>query len=348
MMQPERRLSRRKEPPRLTYVNLESQHPGRLQDISESGLRFCVIDPLEPSWQVHFWFNANSKRIRGTGELVWTDAARKTGGLRFTHLPEETREQIRHWLDGSSPHPGATEGPAPGLAAWEAPSFRKSNHYKTPAPGSGFSLAPSRSQALVTASRQRRNPPPAPVKVHSEIAPLPSIGTFFQEICRPPFKTICAAVLVMSLTVSSAFYHRQVSEWLSGRKMRTSSPGLAQTPRLEFDAVAPQILSSTGPEPVESNLMNSTSPQAPAIEARFRKPPAPSKTFFVQVAAVRSEVEALAWFELLGQRKLPVFARKSSVDGFYRVLVGPYPDEDSARITPRELERSGYESFIRH
>ena len=345
MIETERRLSRRKQPQRPTYINLESEYPGKVQDISESGLQFRVIDPLEPFWEIHFSFNANSKRIRGTGDLVWTDAARKTGGLRFTHLPEETREQIRRWLEETSPGPGANKDSIQGFAR-EASSYRESNRNRAPAPD--MPLCPSRSQPLVSTFMQQGSRTPAPQRNPSAVAPLPSLGTFFQEICRPPFKTIIATVMVMILTISSAVYRRVVVEWLTGPRARASGRGTVQTPSLEFGKVGPQILSTTGLLSAGSSLMESPSLQPPAVETTFPKTLTSNKRLFVQVAAVRSEVEALEWFEILGQRKLPVFARKPSVDGFYQVLVGPYPDEDSARITQRELERSGYESFIRH
>ncbi len=122
MKQQERRTSMRKAPQRPMYINLESTNPGIVRDVSEGGLRFRVIDPLEPSWQIHFWFVANSNRLRGTGDLVWLDATRKTGGLRFTHLAGETRNQIRSWLSASSLQPGPYHDSTPHFAAPDAPS----------------------------------------------------------------------------------------------------------------------------------------------------------------------------------------------------------------------------------
>jgi hypothetical protein len=73
MMNEQRRTSLRKAPERLTYINLQSGYAGIVRDISDGGLRFRVIDPLQESEQVHFWFVANFSRIGGTGNLVWMD-----------------------------------------------------------------------------------------------------------------------------------------------------------------------------------------------------------------------------------------------------------------------------------
>jgi cell division protein FtsN len=45
---------------------------------------------------------------------------------------------------------------------------------------------------------------------------------------------------------------------------------------------------------------------------------------------------------------LPSLVRNHKVEKFYEVLVGPYPDEESVRSMQGELEKAGYESFVRH
>jgi hypothetical protein len=154
----------------------------------------------------------------------------------------------------------------------------------------------------------------------------------------------------MSLAVSSVFYGREVGEWLTGGRARASGSGRVQTPRLEFERGDPAILGSTGLLPSESNLMKSTWTQSPAIQAPFRNLLASSERFFVQVALVRTQEEARAWLETLTlrEKEMPAVVRHSTIDGFYRILVGPYPDEKAAQTTQRELRMVGYEPFIRH
>ncbi len=43
------------------------------------------------------------ERIEAWGEVAWTDAERKSGGLKFLNLSEAGREQIREYLASLSP-----------------------------------------------------------------------------------------------------------------------------------------------------------------------------------------------------------------------------------------------------
>jgi hypothetical protein len=102
MMPDERRLSIRKTPEHLSYLSLPSDNGGIVLDISEGGLRFQAIAPVEADGPIHFRFSIDSAtRIKAIGELAWKDDSGKIGGLRFIQLPDETREQIRVWAGQS-------------------------------------------------------------------------------------------------------------------------------------------------------------------------------------------------------------------------------------------------------
>jgi hypothetical protein len=102
MMPNERRLSIRKTPEHLAYISLPSNNGGIVIDVSEGGLGFHAIAPVEADGPIHFRFGIDSTaRATAVGELVWKDKAGKTGGLRFTELPDEVRERIRVWAGQS-------------------------------------------------------------------------------------------------------------------------------------------------------------------------------------------------------------------------------------------------------
>jgi cell division septation protein DedD len=103
----------------LAYVNLDSDNGGIILNISEGGLCFQSTGPVRSTDTIRFWFSycgrhieadeaevgKNSVQTRGvsrfieTGsKLAWTDETRTIGGLRFTNLPAEAREQIRDWI----------------------------------------------------------------------------------------------------------------------------------------------------------------------------------------------------------------------------------------------------------
>jgi hypothetical protein len=98
----ERRLTIRKTPDYLAYLSLPPNNGGIVVDVSEGGLGFRAIAPVQADGPIHFRFAIDSAaRIRAVGELAWIDEAGKVGGLRFTDLPDEVREQIRVWATQS-------------------------------------------------------------------------------------------------------------------------------------------------------------------------------------------------------------------------------------------------------
>jgi hypothetical protein len=103
MMPHERRLNIRKMPDYLAYISLPSDNGGIVIDVSEGGLGFHAIAPVEADGPIHFRFAMDSsERVKAVGELAWKDETGKTCGLRFTELPDEVREQIRVWIGRSN------------------------------------------------------------------------------------------------------------------------------------------------------------------------------------------------------------------------------------------------------
>ena len=101
----ERREKTRKVPEQFAFLQLEQDDGGRVLDISEGGLRFESFAPVQEHGPLHFWFSLNLReRIEAWGELAWTDAARKSGGLKFVNLSEGGRDQIREYLGHSIPN----------------------------------------------------------------------------------------------------------------------------------------------------------------------------------------------------------------------------------------------------
>lgn len=98
----ERREKTRKVPDQFAFLQLEQDDGGRVLDISEGGLKFESFAPVPEHGPLHFWFSLNLReRVEAWGELAWTDAARKSGGLKFVNLSEGGRDQIREYLGHS-------------------------------------------------------------------------------------------------------------------------------------------------------------------------------------------------------------------------------------------------------
>jgi len=100
----ERREKSRKVPDEFAFLQPEQDDGGTVLDISEGGVRFESFAPIQEHGPIHFWFSLNLReRIEAWGELAWTDAERKSGGLKFLSLSEGGRNQIREYIARSSP-----------------------------------------------------------------------------------------------------------------------------------------------------------------------------------------------------------------------------------------------------
>ena len=66
---------------------------------SEQGLAFHVAVPLRQPGPMQLCVSPNpTQQIKLTAEIAWMDLAKKSGGLRFTELTADARNQIREWL----------------------------------------------------------------------------------------------------------------------------------------------------------------------------------------------------------------------------------------------------------
>src|ERR1700722_14568065 len=111
----DRRVNQRTKIERLTYIELPSGDGGIAKDVSEGGLGFYAVSPPETPASfpisIRLWSSGSFKLVAALVELAWTDATRKSGGLRFTYLPDESREQLRKWHFESNARPAAEEQP---------------------------------------------------------------------------------------------------------------------------------------------------------------------------------------------------------------------------------------------
>jgi len=153
----ERRENTRKVPDEFAFLQLEQDDGGKVLDISEGGLRFESFAPVreEPD-PIHFWFSLNLReRIEGWGELAWTDAGGKSGGLKFLRLAEGAREQIRDYLGKPSPQkiPAKTVASQPDAVAKFVSRARPQASTLLPAKGgTGGARIPFPASAAATAS----------------------------------------------------------------------------------------------------------------------------------------------------------------------------------------------------
>jgi cell division septation protein DedD len=73
----------------------------------------------------------------------------------------------------------------------------------------------------------------------------------------------------------------------------------------------------------------------------------PKGAIMLQVAAVLHQDDALALAQALQQKKFPAFVIPPGADKYFRVQVGPYPDNQSASSARQQLEANGFKSIIK-
>ncbi len=82
----------------LVYIGIGTDNGGVVLDVSDGGLSFHAVACVQQDSPNHFSLSAEGRRrVEGFAEVAWNSAAGKCAGLRFTHLPEEVREQIQIW-----------------------------------------------------------------------------------------------------------------------------------------------------------------------------------------------------------------------------------------------------------
>ncbi|MGZ4790046.1 MAG: PilZ domain-containing protein, partial [Terriglobales bacterium] len=95
---PERRQLERAAPERLVYVDLKPDNGGIVLNVSDGGLCFQAVAPVKKHQSFSVSFSDQKLETEAVGEVVWTDESRKFGGLRFTRVSPEVRNEIGELL----------------------------------------------------------------------------------------------------------------------------------------------------------------------------------------------------------------------------------------------------------
>ena len=74
----------------------------------------------------------------------------------------------------------------------------------------------------------------------------------------------------------------------------------------------------------------------------------PAGSYFLQVAALTREADALDLAARLRKKSFPSFVLSPQLDKYFRVQVGPYPDQKSADAAKKGLEGAGFKAIVKH
>src|SRR5579864_5262713 len=84
----------------LMYLDLGSENGGFPINISEDGMAFQGVRPLEQNEEICIKFKLDgvAELVTTKAKVVWLTETRKGGGLHFIDLPEDSRRQINEWI----------------------------------------------------------------------------------------------------------------------------------------------------------------------------------------------------------------------------------------------------------
>ncbi len=98
-MSPERRIYGRRVLYSPEYLDMGADNGGVVVNLSEGGLGFQAVGPVEPDSQVPLSFSLGpGYRIDVKARVVWVSAQGKLGGAVFGKLSKDARSLIREWL----------------------------------------------------------------------------------------------------------------------------------------------------------------------------------------------------------------------------------------------------------
>jgi PilZ domain len=94
-------------PSQSVFLQLDQDISGKVLNLSEGGLGFESFAPVHQDGQLRFSFSLDlSDQIEAVGEVVWTDAEGKVGGMKFLEINPSARGQIRNWISQNSKSDG--------------------------------------------------------------------------------------------------------------------------------------------------------------------------------------------------------------------------------------------------
>jgi septal ring-binding cell division protein DamX len=120
------------------------------------------------------------------------------------------------------------------------------------------------------------------------------------------------------------------------------------------DAKKPEDhLKSVAPSPAQPNapvLVRTTAPPrtAGSPPKTGTAPLIPGGAYTLQVAALTKEADAMELATRLQKKKFPAFVLSPQADKYYRVQVGPYPDQKAADAARKGLEDAGFKAIVKH
>jgi len=268
---------------RILSIQMESNIQAIVQNISDEGLGFHALTPLTQSGTIRFSFAENGRPTEASGELVWIDSVKKTGGLRFTSLTRAARERMRNWVDQAvAVQDTATSEPVP-------PRSRETSFQ---AMGASPSLVGSPyASPLATPSIQPDMPGFALLEADPQDLPYSWDQEMALRSSRPRFLRGFLTGAIITAILAAAWYITSgdpAALWAQWRARSTSSPATSSPSDTPPPATLPPLAAvSSSPSqllppsanvepPANSEPLSTSAGDRPPNHAAIRAPAGPA------------------------------------------------------------------------
>jgi len=114
------------------------------------------------------------------------------------------------------------------------------------------------------------------------------------------------------------------------------------------DHLKPAAAPSPSAPPKTIATSAKSAPTSPAVRTTVSAPGIPHGSYLLQVAALRTESDAISVAKDLQKKKFPAFVQTPQGDKYYRVQVGPYTDQKAMQAAKKGLETAGFKAIIKH
>jgi cell division septation protein DedD len=360
-----------RKPVLFASVQVGENTTGLILNISEGGL--CVQTAQDIASDGTLPLRLQSLRsmgwIEAQGRVVWRNNEKHVAGIEFVGIAEAATQEVQAWLsfgDSLQELRGTWAGDRAATGTPEPPGTQSMNAH-----AGGQEVEPEVEQEYVEQeyaefadSDSRDDGGSVRSEARAETEPDNQTGgdpdgapDIFDRTSagntanRRSFPLLAsAAVLVILLALAAGRYdtlsHR-IAGWFAKKSAAPSGDApLAQAPSKITEsphAPAPPLPVAAAPPSVAA-----ANGKAGAV-ARPNVPllPAAGGKFALQVAAMREEENAKQLEESLQSKNFAAFVSKRPGDHLYRVMVGPYPDNQSARLAQSALEKDGMKSIAR-
>lgn len=113
---------------------------------------------------------------------------------------------------------------------------------------------------------------------------------------------------------------------------------------------APTKNAPTKPAPSVAKNLNPAAKPVPSSNGKSAAvaSQAPRSGFTVQVAALTKQADAIAVAQSLQKKKFPAYVIPPQGDKYFRVQVGPFPNQKAADAARKSIESAGFKAIVKH